>query len=168
MCAPDYGRGAGNQCHRCTPSFRAGMLSILAFVAVFALVVTALLVVFLVRTTSLPHQESRYHRIGRTLLIARSAVDFINRTSERALLKILNTSFTVLDSTLAPNVLRKIQRNSIALRISAQAGKTCGVDWGSRCRVVDRVSCRGLILYACHSTRSLTRVDGFHMLPLLY
>lgn len=58
VCAPDYGKGAGNQCHRCTPSFRAGMLSILAFVAVFALVVVALLVVYLVRTVSLPRQKS--------------------------------------------------------------------------------------------------------------
>ncbi|CAM9095530.1 unnamed protein product, partial [Laminaria digitata] len=48
VCAPGYGRGAANHCHRCTTSFKAGMYFVITTAAVCALVVMALLAVYLV------------------------------------------------------------------------------------------------------------------------
>ena len=49
VCASGYGRGAANECHRCTTGFRAVMYFLFTMVAVCALVMLALLVVYLVR-----------------------------------------------------------------------------------------------------------------------
>ena len=49
VCASGYGKGAASECHRCTTGFKAGMYFVVTIVAVFALVVMALLAVYLVR-----------------------------------------------------------------------------------------------------------------------
>ena len=49
VCASGYGRGAANECHRCTTGFKAGMYFLITMVVVCTLVMLALLVVYLVR-----------------------------------------------------------------------------------------------------------------------
>lgn len=49
VCASGYGRGAASACHLCNESFKVGMYSILAVATLLALIVMALLVVYLVR-----------------------------------------------------------------------------------------------------------------------
>lgn len=51
VCASGYGRGAAKTCHLCTPGFKAVMYAVLVILAALALVVTALLAVYLVSTS---------------------------------------------------------------------------------------------------------------------
>ena len=48
-CSSGYGRGAANQCHLCSESFKGGMIFLLSVMVLAALAVVVLLSVYLVR-----------------------------------------------------------------------------------------------------------------------
>lgn len=60
VCAPGYGRGTANECHRCTTGFKTGMYLMIALVAACAIVVLALLAVYLVRTHAAQTRDIAY------------------------------------------------------------------------------------------------------------
>lgn len=52
VCSAGFGRGAGNECHQCTGSFKGVMYFLLALAALVTLLLMTLLAIYLVRRVS--------------------------------------------------------------------------------------------------------------------